>query len=160
MSTQISHMMKPSRARRLVLDGFLPRPRGDTVVAPPVLSWPSKDPQDVLDYEFDIAPALIGNPSDTITSINVTVSPQNPGDLALNSVAADGSNIVLWLSAGQANTTYSVTIQVGMTSGRMLQRSVLLPVLSLSNIAPPPAGIVTDTGMVLTDQNGNPVLTS
>jgi hypothetical protein len=160
MSGQVSHVTKPSHARRLVLDGFIPRPRGSAAVTPPILSWPAEDPQDVLDYEFDIAPALVGNSGDWIANVTVTVSPANPGDLTVSSTAADGSTIVLWLSAGQTGTTYVITLLVTMMSGRTLQRSILLPVVSLSNITPPATAFVTDTGVVVTDQAGNPILSS
>jgi hypothetical protein len=127
---------------------------------PPVLSWPAKDPKDVLDYEFDVAPALVGNPEDGIADVNVTVSPANSGDLTVNNVAADGSTVVLWFSSGQPGTTYVVNLLVTMTSGRILQRSVMVPVVSLSNIAPPASAFVTDTGVLVTDQAGNPILSS
>jgi hypothetical protein len=120
MSGQVTHVTKPSRARRLVLDGFIPRPRGLAAVAPPMLRWPVKDPQDVLDYEFDIGPAVVGNSGDEIANVTVTVSPANPGDLTVSSTTADGSIVVLWLSAGQTGTTYVITLLVTMMSGRTL----------------------------------------
>ncbi len=152
MSTPVSQVVKPSCARRLVLDGFIPRPRGSMNAVPPILSWGPKDPQDVLDYEFDIGSALTGNPNDVISSVNITVSPQNPGDLIVNSVATDGSTIILWLAAGQAGTTYAVTLLITMVSGRTIQRTPLLPVIPLSTTTPPADAIVTDTGVVITDQ--------
>ncbi|MBW4091070.1 MAG: hypothetical protein HIU82_08175 [Proteobacteria bacterium] len=113
----------------------------------------------MLDYGFDISTALIGNPGDSIATLDVTISPNNPGDLRMNSASADGSVAVLWLSAGQAGTVYVITIAIGTTSGRFLQRSILLPVLFLSTPAVPPMAIETNAGLVITDQNGNPVLT-
>ena len=160
MSGQIPHVAKPSHARRLILEGFIPRPRGSATATAPILSWPAKDPQDILDYEFDIAPALVGDSGDGIANVSVTVSPANPGDLTVTSTAADGSTIVLWLSAGQTGTTYVVTLLVTMMSGRTLQRSILLPVMSLSNITPPATAFMTDTGVAVTDQAGNPILSS
>ena len=159
MSTPASHVSKPSSARTVVLDSFIPVPRGAAAAAPPPLNWPTKDPGDVLDYGFDISPALVGNPGDGIATLDVTIAPNNPGDLSMISASADGSVAILWLSAGQPGTVYVITIVIGTTSGRTLQRSVLLPVLYLSTPAVPPTAIQTSTGLVITDQNGNPVLT-
>ena len=61
---------------------------------------------------------------------------------------------------GQAGTVYTITFVITTINGRSLQRSVLLPVLSLSVPVFPATAIVTADGVVLTDQNGNPVLSS
>lgn len=159
MPTPAVHVQKPSTARTVQLDTFIPVPRGATAIAPPPLSWPTKDPGDILDYGFDISSALIGNPGDTIEILDVSIAPNNPGDLSMTSATADGSIIVLWLSAGQSGTVYVITIVVSTSSGRTLQRSILLPVLYLSTPPTPPTAIQTSSGLVITDQNGNPVLT-
>lgn len=160
MPMAATHVWKPSSARTVVLDSFIPVPRGSATIAPPQLSWPAKDPADVLDYRFDLNLALIGNDGDGIATLDVTIEPDNPGDLALNSATADGNIAVLWLSGGQAGTIYSVNMTISTLNGRTINRSILLPVLSLS--APPPSAnaLVTDAGITITDQNGNPVLTS
>jgi hypothetical protein len=49
MPTPATHVWKPSNARTVVLDSFIPVPRGSTALAPPPLNWPAKDPADVLD---------------------------------------------------------------------------------------------------------------
>lgn len=158
--TPASHVWKPSKARRVVLDSFVPVPRGSAAVAPAPLNWPSKDPADVLDYEFDIAPAIIGNAADGIVGIDVLISPNAPGDLSMTSVAVDGSVAVLWLAEGQAGTVYTVTLVISTANGRTIQRSVLLPVLALSQPPIPDGAIETSSGVVITDQNGNPVMVS
>jgi hypothetical protein len=143
-----------------VLDSFIPVPRGSTPVAPPPLNWPTKDPADVLDYQFDIAPALVGNDDDAIATLDVTIAPANPGDLQLDSATTDGPLVILWLSAGQAGTVYTVHLVITTVNGRTISRNILLPVLYLSVPPVPPNALITDTGVVLTDQNGNPVLTA
>ena len=160
MPTAATHVWKPSSARTVVLDSFIPVPRGSTSASPPPLNWPAKDPFDVLDYRFDISAALTGNDGDNIATLDVTIEPDDPGDLRLNGATADGNIAVLWLSSGQAGTVYSVNITIGTLNGRTINRSVLLPVLALS--APPPSAntLVTDAGIEITDQNGNPVLIS
>jgi hypothetical protein len=158
MSTAATHLWKPSSARVLVLDSFVPVPRGTPATVPAPLSWSAKDPADVLDYQFDIKPALVANDGDGIAELDVQISPNQPGDLTLNSVSADGTKAVLWLAGGQAGTVYTVTLTIVTWNGRTLQRSVLLPVLSLSNSAPPEGALVTNSGSVLTDANGNPII--
>ncbi len=160
MPTPVTHVWKPSNARTVVLDSFIPTPRGSTAVAPPPLNWPTKDPNDVLDYQFDISPALVGNDGDTIATLDVAVEPANPGDLSVNSVTTDGTVAVLWLSGGQSGTVYTVTLVIATVNGRTIQRSILLPVLSLSIPPIPLNALITNTGVILTDQNGNPVLIS
>jgi hypothetical protein len=160
MSTLATHVWKPSHARLVSLDSFVAVPRGSAAVAPPPLNWPTKDPGDVLDYLFDIGPAIVGNDGDGIATLDVTLAPAAPGDLAVNSMTTDGSRVILWLSAGQAGTVYTITLMITTTNGRSLQRSVLLPVLLLSVPAVPVNAILTTSGVVLTDQNGNPVLSN
>lgn len=159
MATPAIHVSKPSSARSVILDAFIPVPRGSIAVAPSPLNWPTKDPGDILDYQLNIAPALIGNEGDSIATLDVTISPDNPGDLTLNEAQADGPSAVLWLSGGQAGTVYTITIAISTVNGRALQRSVLLPVLLLSVPPVPPNAIDITAGVVLTDQNGNPVVT-
>lgn len=160
MPTPANHVWKPSVARLATLDSFVPVPRGSIAVAPLPLNWPTKDPGDVLDYVLDISPAIIGNDGDSITTLDVTVSPSNPGDLVVQSSTADGSRIVLWLAQGMAGTIYTITVNISTINGRYLERSVLLPVLMLSVPAVPADALLAASGIVLTDQNGNPVLSS
>jgi hypothetical protein len=114
----------------------------------------------VLDFQFAITPALIGNDGDAIATLDVAIEPANPGDLTLDSATADGAVAVLWLSGGQHGTIYMVNLILTTVNGRTINRSILLPVLYLSVPPVPPNALITDTGIVLTDQNGNPVLTS
>ena len=158
MATNAIHLFKPSAARVLVLDGFVPGPRGAPARIVALPAWPPKDPADVLDYQFDIAPALSGNDGDAVSTLDVAISPANPGDLSLASAAADGARAVLWLAGGQAGTTYSVTLTIGTQAGRTLSRSVLLPVVGLA-LAPAGSGAIeTETGDELVDEFGNPLL--
>jgi hypothetical protein len=160
MPTQATHVWKPSSARTVTLDSFIPVARGAIASAPSPLNWPTKDPADVLDYQFDISPAFVGNDGDSIQTLDATISPANPGDLSLASSTADGAMAVFWFSGGQAGTVYTVTIVIGTTNGRTIQRSILLPVLSLSTPSVPVTALETDIGLVITDQNGNPILSS
>jgi hypothetical protein len=160
MSTPATHVWKPSHARLVLLDSFVAVPRGSAAVAPAPLNWPAKDPGDTLDYLLDIAPALVGNDGDGIATLDVTLAPSEPGDLTVQSMTTDGSRVILWLSQGFAGTTYTITFTITTMNGRSLQRSVLLPVLPLSVPLVPSNAILIASGVVLTDQNGNPVLSS
>lgn len=160
MSTPVSSVWKPSSARTILLDPFIPVPRGTTAVAPPPLNWPTKDPTDVLDYQLDISPALVGNDGDKIATLDVTIAPDAPGDLAMQSAYADGPRAVMWFAGGQSSTVYTVTVLITTANGRTLQRSILLPVLSLSAPEVVTTAILTNSGLMITDQNGNPVLIS
>ncbi|WP_428533537.1 hypothetical protein [Rhodopila sp.] len=160
MSATVSHVWKPSHARLVTVDSFIAVPRGSAVIAPPPLNWPTKDPGDVLDYILDIGPAIVGNDGDGISTLSVSVAPSNPGDLEVQSTTADGSRVILWLCQGQAGTVYTITFGITTLNGRSLQRSVLLPVLLLSVPPIPPNALLTTSGVLLTDQNGNPLLSS
>ena len=50
MSTPASHVWKPSCARSVTIDSFVPGPRGSSTIAPPMLNWPTKDPGDTLEH--------------------------------------------------------------------------------------------------------------
>ncbi len=158
MATIAPHVWRPSGARRAVLDGFVPVPRGTLPATPAPLVWPAKDPADVLDYEFDISAALLANRGDGIATIDVAITPDGASDLTLNSMAADGAIAVLWFGGGQIGTVYTVQLTIGTTDGRTISRAVLLPVQSLATAAVPAASLTSDTGAVVTDQNGNPIL--
>jgi hypothetical protein len=157
MPTTANHVWRPSAARTLVMDEFVPGPRG---VPPrrPAAVWPVKDPSDVLDYQFDIAPALAGNDGDALATLDVVISPSGDGDLNLASSAADGSRAVVWLQGGQAGTTYTITLTMGTQAGRTLSRSVSLQVLSLAAASAGLMFLTTDTGEPLTDEHGNPLV--
>jgi hypothetical protein len=153
-----THVYRPSTARLVVLDGFVPVPRG-AVAAPPVMpSWPVKDPNDVLDYAVDISAAVAGDDGDSVITVTASSSPDATGDLVLNSVAMDGTQVILWCSAGVSGTIYTVTLAITLASGRVVSRSIALPVYSLSGSSPSSAVLVTDTGQELTDQGGNPIV--
>lgn len=157
MPTAASQVVRPSSARRVVLDEFVPTPLGSLVSAPAALSWPAKDPGDVLDYEFDISPALVGNDKDRIATIDVTIKPSATGDLTLASAAADGNVAVLWLAGGKAGTAYSVRVSIGTMAGRTIGRAIFLPVLALVSSAPPVVALTAGDGTAVSDQSGSAI---
>jgi fermentation-respiration switch protein FrsA (DUF1100 family) len=158
MPTIASHTWIPSVARTVTLDDFVPVPRGASPVAPTIPSWPLKDPGDTLDYQFNIAPALIGNDGDAISTLDITIVPAAAADLTLTATAADGARAVLWFSRGQAGTTYTITLTIGTQNGRTIARSVLLPVAALATPVILAESLLASDGTPLVDQNGNPIL--
>jgi len=159
MSTPASHTWRPSNARYVQIDGFVPTPRGPQIPPATPLVWPAKDPGDTLDYVFDISPALTANPGDTIATLDTLISPNNPGDLTLAMSSADGACAVLWLSGGQALTTYTVTVMITTTGGRALARSISLPVIALASVPASQSALTTPLGQPLTDPAGTPITT-
>jgi hypothetical protein len=141
----------------VTVDGFGPVPRGAplAVIAPPC--WPPKDPGDVLDYVVDFSEAVEGDSGDAIATLDVQMAPALPGDLSLQSCAADGTQAILWLSAGFAGTSYEVTVVAGMNSGRVLSRTIVLPVLSLATPPVSPDALTDQSGMAITDQTGQAI---
>ncbi len=153
-----SHIYQISNARLVTFDGFVPVPRG-AIPSPPVMpSWPVKDPGDVLDYVADISSAVQGDEGDSVVSFTATSLPNGTGDLVISSAAFDGTQAVLWLSSGVSGTVYTVTIICTLASGRIISRSIALPVFSLSGQSPTSVVLITSTGQDLTDQNGNPIV--
>jgi len=143
-----------------VLDGFGAVPRGTAQVVPTPLQWPVKDPTDTLDYVLDISEVIAGNEGDAIMTLDVAISPANPGDLTLQSASASGFQAILWLTAGFAGTVYAITVSIGTNSGRILGRTVLLPVLALATPAVPPQAIIDQAGAAITDQADQAILAS
>jgi hypothetical protein len=124
------------------------------------LAWPAKDPTETLDYVLDVSEALAGNEGDAIATVDVQIIPDNPGDLALQSSSADGSQAILWLTAGFSGTTYAVTITIGTNSGRVLARTVNLSVVTLAVQPIIPNAITDQTGAPITTQTDSPITTS
>jgi len=158
MPSAAVHIWKPSDSRVVTIDSFVPVPRGGSLTPPLPLNWAAKDPSDVLDYQVDISPALVGDEGDSIATLDITTSPNGPGDLTITNAVADGAKVVVWASSGQAGTVYTVTIDVITVNGRRLQRAILLPVISMADPTSPAGVIEISSGVALTDHNGNPLL--
>lgn len=159
-TTPTPRVWQTSSARLIEIEGFIPTPRGLALLPPRPLAWPEKDPGDTLDYTFEIAPALAGNPGDTIASMSATISPDNLGDLTLASSAIDGTRLVLWLAGGQPGTVYTVAISVTTACGRSLARSIALPVVPLASVPAPATAITTLGGTPITSPLGQPITTT
>jgi hypothetical protein len=158
MGTQVNYSWIPSTARVLVLDGFCFAPRGTFPCPQLPLSWPPKDPSDTLDFSLDISEAIAGNEGDAIADLDISILPNNPGDLVLNSSSADGDLAIMWFSAGIAGTVYQVTVVIGTNSGRVISRTINLPVVTLSNSPGAQDDLTDQLGNAITDQNDSPII--
>lgn len=160
MATPAAFSWIPSTARVVVLDGFGTIPRGTLQLSAVPLVWPNKDPGDTLDYVVDISEAIAGNEGDAIATLDVQITPNNPGDLILQSSSVDGTQAILWLSQGVPGTTYAVNVTVGTNGGRVIGRTIDLPVVALVTQTTPPNAIVDQAGAPLEDQLLAPITTS
>jgi hypothetical protein len=160
MATQATYTWIPSTARVVTLPGFGTIPRGTPPCQPAALCWPAKDPGDTLDFVLDISEAIAGNEGDAIATLDVVISPANPGDLTLQGTSADGDLAILWFSDGFAGTIYQVTVTVGTNSGRTIGRTINLPVVALATPPVPPGTLTDQTGAPITDQTDQPIITT
>lgn len=156
MSIPVQYSWQPSVRRVVYLDAFPCQARG---YIPPVLppSWPAKDPGDTLDFVADFRDALIGNNGDSISGLSVQISPANPGDLNLVSSSVDGTLAILWFSSGFPGTIYQVTTITTTNSGRVISRTINLPVVALATPPVPDDAITDQAGAPITDQYGAPI---
>jgi len=79
----------------------------------------TKDPDSVLDYQFDWSDWLV---ADTISSASMTVTT----GLTLDSESNDTTTHTAWLSGGTAGTDYTMTSRIVTAAGRTVDRSVTI----------------------------------
>lgn len=87
------------------------------------LSWPFKDPDEVLDYEIDWTARLAG---DTISTSTWTV----PSGITKNSDTSAASTTTIWLSSGTIGTSYSILNRIVTANGRTMDQTVKLKIKS------------------------------
>lgn len=83
----------------------------------------TKDPDAVLDYAIDWSAWLAG---DQISSSQWIIG--QGADLQVVTDTHTSSKATIWLSGGQAGTTYSVTNRIVTTGGRTDDRSISIKV--------------------------------
>jgi hypothetical protein len=90
------------------------------------LSWPPKDPEEVLDYTIDWTDRLS---DDTITVSEWAMSEDNEDELLIeDSNLISGETTVIWLSAGTLGVTYSLTNHITTAAGREMDQTVRLKI--------------------------------
>lgn len=88
-----------------------------------------KDPDEVLDYQFNFAAQMTVD-SDTITGTpTVAITPS--GELALDSQANSTTTVTVWLSGGVAGTTYKVECNIATVGLRTWSRTIKMKVRPL-----------------------------
>jgi hypothetical protein len=85
------------------------------------LSWPDKDPQEVLDYALDWTARLAG---DTIATSSWVL----PTGITKASDSHDVSTTKIWLSGGVEGTKYTLVNTITTTAGRTMNQSVAIKV--------------------------------
>lgn len=90
---------------------------------PVPLRWPTKDPDETLDYSINWTPRL--SAGDPIASV-VWVLPD-----ALNQEDAGflGAITTLWISGGVAGAQYKITCRVTTDAGRIMDQGVLIKIM-------------------------------
>lgn len=89
-----------------------------------MLTWPPKDPDDVLDYSLDFS-AVLDEDADTIDSVAWTISPSG---LTKDSQSEAAGIATVWLSGGAAATRYTIGCRLVTAGGRTYDRTVSLSV--------------------------------
>jgi hypothetical protein len=85
------------------------------------LSWPFKDPDEVLDYEIDWTARLAG---DTISASTWIV----PDGITKNSDTFTATSALVWLSAGVEGASLLLVNRVVTAGGRTMDQSVALKI--------------------------------
>lgn len=85
------------------------------------LTWPTKDPDDVLDYGIEWKNRLKG---DTITASEWIV----PEDLVVTDDYISGTLTTAWISGGVNKRSYKVTNRITTAAGRTIDQGVTLRV--------------------------------
>lgn len=84
-------------------------------------SWPSKDPEDVLDYEFDWTLRL--ETGETISASTFTVV---TGTVVKGTTAIDGAITRVWLSGGTLGERCEITNHITTSQARQWDRTAAL----------------------------------
>lgn len=90
-----------------------------------VLTWPNKDPNEVLDYEVRWADRL--ESGETITTSTFTVA---EGDVVKDSQTISGTTTKVWLSGGTNGTPCVVLNRIVTSAGRTYDQSVRIRIRS------------------------------
>lgn len=91
--------------------------------------WPTKDPNDLLDYQID----WLGDETDQgfLYGTNDTIDTSTwivPDGITSEAETSTDSTTTIWLSGGTAGETYQLTNRITTTDGRTKDKSMKLPV--------------------------------
>lgn len=88
------------------------------------LTWPNKDPDEVLDYQLDWSSRL--PTGDTIATSTWIV----PIGITKDSDSFTDSTTTIWLSSGTEPTSYSLVNRVVTAGGRTMDQTVKIKIKS------------------------------
>lgn len=92
-----------------------------------MLQWPSKDPNEVLDYQLDWADPTNGPRLQTGETLLTSVWTVSQGDVVINSSTfTPGGMSTVWLSGGTDNTKCELLNRVTTSGGRTYDETVVL----------------------------------
>jgi hypothetical protein len=86
------------------------------------LTWPNKDPDEILDYILDWTDRLGDD------SISTSAWPDPPDGITIDSDSFDLTSTLIWLSGGVADEQYLFTNRIETAGGRTMDQSVKLKV--------------------------------
>lgn len=88
-------------------------------------TWPPKDPDEVLDYQFDWSSRL-----DVGETISVSTFVLESGSVTLGNEALAGGLTTVWISDGDVGSVAVVTNRITTSSGRTYDESARLRIRS------------------------------
>lgn len=92
-----------------------------------MLTWPvAKDPNEVLDYQFDWGSFRL-EPGETIVT---STFPEITGTIVLGDTSIDGGFTTFWVSGGTAGETCDITNRVTTSEGRTYDQTGRLRIRS------------------------------
>ena len=112
------------------------------------LTWPTKAPDDVLDYTLDFCDWLCDAGDDTISAATAEVAAANApvGTFEITSTAFTDQQVTIFVSGGNAGAVYDIRLTITTAAGRVLAIDAWLPVLPDGVFFPPWQGPPVATG--------------
>jgi hypothetical protein len=81
-------------------------------------NWPTKDPNEVLDYSFDWTDRLLAS-----ETISVSTFERAEGDVVVGAASIAGGITTVWLSGGTAGLANVITNRIVTNQGRTYDES-------------------------------------
>jgi len=90
-----------------------------------MLTWPPKDPEEVLDYDIDWSQRL--DTGDTITGSTWEIA-DDDATLTIDSNSFSNTATKVWLSEGTLGSVYKLTNTITTDDGRTMEQTVKLKI--------------------------------
>jgi hypothetical protein len=87
-----------------------------------MLLWPTKDPNEVLDYQIDWSEVLDVDSITSSTWINIATG------ITIVATANTSTRTVVWLSGGSDGGAYKMTNRVTTSAGRIMDQTIRIEV--------------------------------